>query len=142
MQRFYDAEKGFVKVDNIPTIEQNAKTLRRLIGIVAQDPILFDLTISQNIAYGVPPGIEVTHDQIVAAAKAADCHKFILSLSDGYETSVGPGGNTLSRGEKQRICIARAIIRNPKILLLDEATSALDTGGVVKDFKLGSLKGK
>ena len=99
-------------------------SLRQAIGIVPQDTVLFNDSIAYNIAYGRPGA---SHDEIVAAAKAAFIHDFILSLPDGYETTVGERGLKLSGGEKQRVAIARTLLKNPAILVFDEATSALDS---------------
>ncbi|CAF1640337.1 unnamed protein product [Didymodactylos carnosus] len=99
---------------------------RSQIGIVSQEPILFDISIKDNIAYGDHSRV-VSTDEIIEAAKSANIHDFIQQLPDGYDTNCGNKGTQLSGGQKQRIAIARALIRNPKILLLDEATSALDT---------------
>ena len=103
--------------------ELNVKWLRSQIGVVSQEPVLFDTTIAENIRYGRE---DATLDEIMQAAKDANAHDFITSFPEGYNTNVGEGGAQLSGGEKQRVAIARALIRNPKILLLDEATSALD----------------
>uniref|UniRef100_A0A8C0FPI3 ATP binding cassette subfamily B member 1 n=1 Tax=Bubo bubo TaxID=30461 RepID=A0A8C0FPI3_BUBBB len=126
LERFYDPLSGEMLFDG-----QNAKTLniqwlRAQIGIVSQEPILFDCTVAENIAYG-DNSREVSHEEIVNAAKEANIHSFIDSLPDKYNTRVGDKGTQLSGGQKQRIAIARALVRQPRILLLDEATSALDT---------------
>ncbi|MDD5697081.1 MAG: ABC transporter ATP-binding protein [Victivallaceae bacterium] len=124
--RFYDVNSGSVTIDGIDVRDLSIKSLRRHIGIVTQDPILFNETIAENIAYGSP---EATPAEIEEAAKKANAHKFIVDgrHPEGYNTEVGEKGSKLSGGEKQRIAIARAVLRNPPILILDEATSALDT---------------
>ena len=124
--RFYDVNEGSVTIDGTDVRDFSIKSLRKNIGIVTQDPILFNDTIAANIAYGSP---DATPDEIEAAALKANAHKFIIDgrHTDAYETEVGEKGSKLSGGEKQRIAIARAILKNPPILILDEATSALDT---------------
>lgn len=99
--------------------------MRRKLGIVSQEPSLFERTIAENIAYG-DNRRSVPMAEIIAAAKSANAHSFIISLPNGYDTRMGARGTQLSGGQKQRVAIARALVRNPKILLLDEATSALD----------------
>lgn len=99
--------------------------MRRKLGIVSQEPSLFERTIAENIAYG-DNRRTVPMAEIIAAAKSANAHSFIISLPNGYDTRMGARGTQLSGGQKQRVAIARALVRNPKILLLDEATSALD----------------
>jgi ATP-binding cassette subfamily B protein len=122
--RFYDVLAGRVTVDGKDVREVSPRSLRAAIGIVPQDTSLFNETIEYNIAYG---RIGASHDEVVAAAKAANVHEFIAELPQGYDTVVGERGLKLSGGEKQRIAIARAILKNPPILVFDEATSALDT---------------
>ncbi|NXN07396.1 ABCBB protein, partial [Indicator maculatus] len=126
LERFYDPEKGSVLIDGHDTRTINTQFLRSKIGIVSQEPVLFDCSIADNIKYGSNTK-EVTMEQVIEAAQKAQLHDFVMSLPQKYETNVGAQGSQLSRGQKQRIAIARAIIRDPKILLLDEATSALDT---------------
>ncbi|XP_072507688.1 ATP-dependent translocase ABCB1 isoform X2 [Notamacropus eugenii] len=126
LERFYDPLAGQVKVDGRDVKKLNVQWLRAQLGIVSQEPILFDCSIAENIAYG-NNSRTVSHEEIVNAAKAANIHPFIETLPKKYETRVGDKGTQLSGGQKQRIAIARALIRNPHILLLDEATSALDT---------------
>jgi ATP-binding cassette subfamily B protein len=122
--RFYDATGGRVTIDGQDIREVTQESLRRAIGIVPQDTVLFNDTIWYNIAYGRP---DATREEIVAAASAAHIHGFIESLPQGYETQVGERGLKLSGGEKQRVAIARTLLKNPCILVFDEATSALDT---------------
>ncbi|XP_060672571.1 ABC transporter B family member 9 [Ziziphus jujuba] len=124
IERFYDPDSGRITLDGIETQKFRLSWLRQQMGLVSQEPILFNETIRSNIAYGKQG--EVTEEEIIAATKSANAHNFISSLPNGYDTSVGERGMQLSGGQKQRIAIARAILKNPKILLLDEATSALD----------------
>ncbi|XP_046633239.1 ATP-dependent translocase ABCB1-like isoform X2 [Daphnia pulicaria] len=126
LERFYDPDSGQVQLDGQDINPVNISSLRSQMGIVSQEPILFNLTIAQNIAYGDNSRV-VPMDEIIEAARKANIHVFIQSLPSGYETMVGERGTQLSGGQKQRVAIARALIRNPKILLLDEATSALDS---------------
>uniref|UniRef100_A0A8B9ZJQ8 ATP-binding cassette sub-family B member 5 n=1 Tax=Anas platyrhynchos TaxID=8839 RepID=A0A8B9ZJQ8_ANAPL len=126
LERFYDPLSGEIVFDDKNSKTVNIQWLRSHIGIVSQEPILFDCTIAENIAYG-DNSREVPHEEIVSAAKEANIHSFIDSLPDKYNTRVGDKGTQLSGGQKQRIAIARALVRKPQILLLDEATSALDT---------------
>ena len=122
--RFYDVSGGALLIDDQDVRDITQESLHAQIGVVPQDTVLFNDTVHYNIAYGRPSASE---DEIIAAAKAAKIHDFIVSLPDGYETTVGERGLKLSGGEKQRVGIARTLLKNPPILLLDEATSALDT---------------
>uniref|UniRef100_A0A8C9C9D1 Phosphatidylcholine translocator ABCB4 n=1 Tax=Phocoena sinus TaxID=42100 RepID=A0A8C9C9D1_PHOSS len=126
LERFYDPLAGTVLLDGQEAKKLNVQWLRAQLGIVSQEPILFDCSIADNIAYG-DNSRSVKMPEIVSAAKAANIHPFIETLPEKYETRVGDKGTQLSGGQKQRIAIARALIRHPRILLLDEATSALDT---------------
>ncbi|XP_063290789.1 ATP-dependent translocase ABCB1-like [Pelobates fuscus] len=126
LERFYDPIDGQVIADGFDTKSLNLKWLRSQMGIVSQEPMLFDCSIAENIQYGIL-GKDATQEEIEEAARAANIHTFIENLPDGYNTRVGDKGAQLSGGQKQRIAIARALIRKPKVLLLDEATSALDT---------------
>ncbi len=122
--RFYDVTGGRILVNDVDIRQWSQESLRRHIGIVPQDTVLFNDTILHNIAYGRP---QASRDDIVAAARAASIHDFIQGLPDGYDTVVGERGLKLSGGEKQRVAIARTLLKNPPILIFDEATSALDT---------------
>jgi ABC-type multidrug transport system fused ATPase/permease subunit len=124
LERFYDPLKGAVMIDDIDIKDFDLKWLRRNVGLVSQEPILFSGTITENILFGNP---EATVEEVEQAAKMANAYDFIMEQSDGFNTLVGDRGTQLSGGQKQRIAIARAVLKNPKILLLDEATSALDT---------------
>uniref|UniRef100_A0A5B7B9Y0 Putative ABC transporter B family member 9-like isoform X1 n=1 Tax=Davidia involucrata TaxID=16924 RepID=A0A5B7B9Y0_DAVIN len=124
IERFYDPESGHVYLDGVELRKLKLSWLRQQMGLVGQEPVLFNETIRTNIAYGKQEGAR--EDEIIAATKAANAHSFISALPQGYDTSVGERGVQLSGGQKQRIAIARAILKDPKILLLDEATSALD----------------
>jgi subfamily B ATP-binding cassette protein MsbA len=122
--RFYDPVSGVITIDGHNLREIKLSSLRKQMGIVPQETILFRGTIAENIAYGK---LDAPEAEIIAAAKAANAHEFISAMPDGYQTKVGTRGYTLSGGQRQRIAIARAILRDPRILILDEATSALDT---------------
>ncbi|CAI0543540.1 unnamed protein product [Linum tenue] len=123
IQRFYDVEKGSVKVDGVDIRVLDIQWYRRHTALVSQEPVIYSGSIRDNIVFGKP---DASENEVVEAARAANAHEFISSLKEGYETECGERGVQLSGGQKQRIAIARAIIRNPTILLLDEATSALD----------------
>ena len=122
--RFYDVAEGSIQVDGHDVRSLSINEYRRNIGIVLQDPFLFYGTVAENIAYGRP---DASRAEIIAAARAARAHEFILRLSDGYDSLVGERGQSLSGGERQRISIARALLIDPRILILDEATSSVDT---------------
>ncbi len=122
--RFYDVSDGAIRVDGVDIRRIKVAEFRRHIGLVLQEPFLFFGTIAENIAYGKP---DATRQEIMAAARAAHAHEFILRLPQGYDSLVGERGQGLSGGERQRISIARALLINPRILILDEATSSVDT---------------
>ncbi|CAG0893493.1 unnamed protein product [Darwinula stevensoni] len=126
LERFYDPSQGQVCLDGENLRDLVIGSLRAQIGLVSQEPILFDRTIGENIAYGDNDRL-VQYDEIIKAARQANIHDFIVSLPQGYDTRVGEKGAQLSGGQKQRVAIARALVRNPAVLLLDEATSALDS---------------
>ncbi|KAL7321325.1 hypothetical protein PS15m_001109 [Mucor circinelloides] len=125
LQRFYDPFQGQILLDGIDIKDLNLSWLRQHLGVVSQEPTLFNMSIRANLMLGVEG--DVSEEDMIAAATEANCHSFISRLPDGYDTLVGENGGMLSGGQKQRIAIARAILKNPPILLLDEATSALDT---------------
>lgn len=119
VMRFYDVTGGSATVDGKEFSAMNVNNLRKQIGYVGQMPTIFNTTVRKNILLGKP---DATEAEVIAAAKAAHAHSFIMDLSYGYDTEVGPSGSLLSGGQKQRIALARGIINSPKILILDEAT--------------------
>jgi ATP-binding cassette subfamily B protein len=122
--RFYKANEGAILIDGTNVRKVKLDDLRKQIGIVLQDPFLFNGTIAENIGYAKPGA---TREEVMQAAKIANAHDFIVKFPDGYDTNVGERGQKLSGGERQRVSIARAVLRNPRILILDEATSLVDT---------------
>jgi ATP-binding cassette, subfamily B, bacterial MsbA len=124
LPRFYDTQKGDILLDGIPLKDYKIRDVRALMGNVNQDPILFNDTLYNNIAFGVE---NATEQDVISAAKVANAHEFIIASKNGYYTRIGDRGSKLSGGQRQRISIARAVLKNPPIMILDEATSALDT---------------
>ena len=122
--RFYDISEGELLIDGIPLQKYRLNDLRSMMGIVSQEAILFNDTVANNIAFGLK---NVSREQIEAAAKIANAHEFISQMPQGYDTNIGDRGSKMSGGQRQRLSIARAVLKNPAILILDEATSALDT---------------
>ncbi len=139
--RFHDCQQGVIRLNGRPVSEYSLVSLRTNIGIVSQDPFLFNLSVRDNIAYG-----QAVADQakVEDAARAAYAHDFINELPQGYDTVVGEKGVKLSGGQKQRLTIARAIMKNPSLLILDEATSALDTESerIVQDALENLMQGR
>lgn len=124
LPRFYDVTSGSVIIDGLDVRDVTMESLREQVGIVPQETVLFNGTVYDNILYG---RLNATKEEIEAAAKAANAHDFIMELPEGYNTKLGDRGMNISGGQRQRLAIARAILKNPQILILDEATSALDT---------------
>jgi ATP-binding cassette subfamily B protein len=122
--RFYDPQRGRVLVDGADVREFQYRTLRRQISIVPQEPVLFSTTVAENIAYGRPGA---TRREIVEAARQADAHEFITGMAQGYDTPVGERGVLMSGGQRQRLALARAFLKDSPILILDEPTAALDS---------------
>jgi ATP-binding cassette subfamily B protein len=121
--RFYDAVEGRILVDGADVRDVTRRSLRREVGVISQDPFLFSATVRENIAFGV---LDASHEQVEAAARAAQAHEFVEALPQGYDTVIGERGITLSGGQRQRLAIARALVIDPRILILDDATASVD----------------
>ena len=141
ISRFYDIQKGTIKIDGHDIKSVSIESLRHQMGIMTQDNFLFTGTIRENIAYGK---LDATDEEIIAAAKAVHAHDFITKLPDGYDTKLEERGGGLSVGQKQLLAFARTMVSMPKILILDEATSSIDTKTelMVQDGIEALLKGR
>jgi subfamily B ATP-binding cassette protein MsbA len=141
LMRFYDPTKGRVLVDGFDLKDVRLESLRRQVSMVAQENVLFSVTLLENIKYG---NRDATDEQAIASSKAADLHEFVMSLPDGYQTMIGEDGIKLSGGQKQRLALARALVTDPRILILDDVTSALDgeTEARVQDALDEVMKGR
>jgi ABC-type multidrug transport system fused ATPase/permease subunit len=139
--RFYDPQKGIIRIDGQDLREITIASLRKQVAVVLQDTFLFNATIRENLQYGNP---EASEDQLLAAAKAAYAHEFIMDMSEGYDTEIGERGVRLSGGQKQRIALARAVLADPRILILDEATSSVDAEAeyLIQQALVSVLKGR
>jgi len=139
--RFYDVTSGRVLVDGLDVRELKLTSLRRQVGVIAQDPFLFSASVRENIAFGTP---EATDEEVEHAARLAQAHEFIVELPDGYETEVGERGVTLSGGQRQRLAIARALITDPRVLVLDDATASVDatTEALIRTGLREAVKGR
>jgi ABC-type multidrug transport system fused ATPase/permease subunit len=139
--RFYDVSEGSVLIDGLDIRQIRLETIRRQIGYVSQESLLFSVSLKENIAYGA---VDATDEEIIKAAKLADLHDYVMSLPEGYETKIGEEGIKLSVGQKQRLAIARATLTDPRILIMDDATSALDskTEARVQEALEGLMKGR
>jgi len=139
--RFYDPTEGDVCIDGVSLKDYQIESLRKHLGVVTQESILFNDTIFNNIAFGMP---DINEEKVIQAAKIANAHDFIMQTDNGYQTKIGERGSKLSGGQRQRLSIARAVLKNPPILILDEATSALDSESerLVQDALFNLMKNR
>jgi subfamily B ATP-binding cassette protein MsbA len=139
--RFYEPNSGTITLDGYPLNRWKLDSLRKRIAVVPQDAILFSESVRDNIAYA---NIDASDDEIVKAAKAANAHDFIMALPDGYNTNIGERGVKLSQGQRQRIAIARALLKSPIVIIFDEATSNVDSQSeaLIQDAIKNLTKGK
>jgi ATP-binding cassette subfamily B protein len=141
VSRFYDVDRGRVTVDGVDVRDVTLTSLRREIGVIAQDPFLFSATVGENIAFGRP---DASEDDVERAARLAQAHEFIAALPEGYDTVIGERGITLSGGQRQRVAIARALVVDPRILILDDATASVDatTESKIRDGLREAMRGR
>ena len=139
--RFYDVDRGRVTVDGVDVRDVTLTSLRREIGVIAQDPFLFSATVRENIAFGRP---DASEEDVERAATLAQAHEFIVALPEGYDTVIGERGITLSGGQRQRVAIARALVVDPRILILDDATASVDatTESKIRDGLREAMRGR